>query len=148
MRITARRNTRLRAVLDGTRLASATVDVYADLPAKLQRLQPGGARPRVRLTVTAPRHAAIRRHAVSFYLARRGATTWRRVDRARWHALPRRRIVAVGTYPAGRLGRRDRVLACTPEPRSDGFGRPSPVDRSCGRKRLPAQATTALMRPR
>ena len=148
-RVTAHRNTRLRAVLEGTQLASSDVTLFAELPARVRRIGAGGARPRVRVTVKAPRGAAVRRKRVSFYLAGARAKSWRRVDRARWRALPDGRIAATGAYPAGRLGRRDRVLVCTPEPRPDGFGRPSPYDASCGRARLArAAASAALVRPR
>jgi hypothetical protein len=148
-RITVRRNTRVRAVLSGSQLASSRATIYGELPVRLRRLHAGGDRPRVRVTVRAPRKAAIRRQRVSFYLAGRRATTWRRVDRRRWHAISARRIAATGAYPAGRLGRRDRVLACTRERRPDAYGRPSPLDPLCGRARLPrSTSTAAIVRPR
>jgi outer membrane protein assembly factor BamB len=135
--LTARRNTRVRAVLDGDDLASGAVTVYAELATKIDRLGAGGAAPRVRVVVTAPPGASVRSKRVAFYLARNGAGTWKRVDRARWHALPHRRIGATGRYPAGRLGRRDRVLVCTRERAPDAFGRSSPLDPRCGRATLP-----------
>jgi outer membrane protein assembly factor BamB len=148
-RITVRRNTRVRAVLSGSQLASSRATIYGELPVRLRRLHAGGDRPRVRVTVRAPRKAAIRRQRVSFYLAGRRATTWRRVDRRRWHAISARRIAATGAYPAGRLGRRDRVLVCTRERRPDAYGRPSPLDPLCGRARLPrSTSTAAIVRPR
>jgi hypothetical protein len=136
-RLTARRNTRVRAVLAGDGLASGALTIYAELPIKLRRLGAGGAHPRVRVVLTAPHGARVRRHRVVFYLARSRAATWRRVDRASWRTLTGRRIGATGHYPDGRLGRRDRVLVCTRERTPDAYGRSSPLDASCGRSTLP-----------
>jgi hypothetical protein len=141
-RFRARRNTRLRAVLADTGLASTELQVYADHPTRIRRLGAGGPRPRAQLTMIVPRGAPVRRHAVTFYVARRSADTWKRVDQKRWRVLPKGRVRATGSYPAGRLGRRDDVLICTPEPRHDGYGRPSPIDASCGSPRI-ARATGA-----
>lgn len=148
-RLTARRNTRVRAVMADRGLTSSVVTIYAELSANLRRLDAGGAHPRVHVVVKAPRSASVRRQTVTFYLARRRAEVWRRVDRARWRPLAHGRIAATGDYPSGRLGRRDRVLVCTPERTPDGFGRSSPLARLCGRARLPRETTAAAaVRPR
>ena len=147
--LTARRNTRVRAVLDGDGLASGALTVYAELVTKIHRLGAGGADPRVRVVVTAPKGASIRSKRVAFYLARNGAGTWKRVDRARWQTPARGRIGATGHYPAGRLGPRDRVLVCTRERAPDGYGRSAPLDPLCGRATLPrATAAAGAVRPR
>jgi outer membrane protein assembly factor BamB len=133
------KNVRLRAVLERARPAvrTASLTVWTDLPIKIRRLDAGSPRPRVRVTLLAPRRAGIRHRRVVFYLATAGDASWQRIDSVRWRRRSRLALTATATYPAGRLGTSDRVLVCTREPRPDAFGEPVARDRDCGAPQLP-----------
>jgi outer membrane protein assembly factor BamB len=133
------KNVRLRAVLERRRplVRTPSLTVWTELPITIRRLGAGSARPRVAVTLLAPRQAGIRHRRVVFYLAAAGDATWQRMGAVRWSRRGRLGLTATKLYPAGRLGTSDRVLVCTREPRPDAFGEPVPGDRDCGVPQLP-----------
>ncbi len=132
------RNVRVRLRLERTpEVASAPQTVFADFRMRIRRLGGGGPAPRLRATVTAARGAPIRRKVLHAYLLDRARKQWRRVAGRRWPRGGARSASITFRYPSGRLGRRDRVLVCTREAVSDGFGRPHPLERVCGAPTMP-----------
>jgi hypothetical protein len=131
------RNVRLRAVLEGTAVRTDALTVWTELPVTIRRIGAGGKHPRVRVTVLAPPHAAVRKRRVVFYIAAGADTAWQRVASRRWTRRGRLTLTATAAFPAGRLTAVDRVLVCTREPRPDAFGEPVATDRACGARRLP-----------
>jgi outer membrane protein assembly factor BamB len=138
--IRPRRNTRYRALLAGGGVQSSPVPVYADYRISIQRLRPRSQRPALRVAVfDVPRHATIRRTHPVFYLGH-GGSALRRVGQSAWQHLGQGGLVATVRYPAGRLGRGDHPVVCTREVQSDGYGRPSGIDRICGQRIVPLSA--------
>ena len=137
LKLEPRRNVRLRVRLLGDpELRSGTLDLFADFPARVRRIDPGGRRPQLRYTVFAFPKAQIRRKKVYAYLARGRTAPYRRVDGRKWQQLTRRTATVRLRFPRGRLTRRDRYLICVPERSPDAFGRPTEVERRCGARTL------------
>ncbi len=136
LRYAPRRNVSVRARLVGDlQLVSPPATVYADLPISVRKRDAGGRHARLRVTIRAARRAQILRRRIYGYLAR-AAKPWRRVADGRWRIGPRSTTVTL-RYPPGRLGPGDRWLVCTREREPDAFGRPTRIDRLCGRRTLP-----------
>jgi hypothetical protein len=93
------KNVRLRAVLERARptVRTASLTVWTELPIVLRRLDAGGRRPRVRVTLIAPPRAGIRHHRAVFYLAAGTDTIWQRVAAVRWQRRDRFTLTATGT---------------------------------------------------
>ena len=115
---------------------SPPTEVLADFPARLRVLDRGGAHPRVRYTILAFRKARARRKVIHAYVSDGKSKPWRRVDSRRASRLRRASATWVLRFPHGRLRRNDHWFICWREPTSDGFGRPLPVDRVCGNRRI------------
>jgi hypothetical protein len=136
-----RRNTRYRALAAG--LTSTPATLYAELTARFERKPLGGRRFRETLRITGPRGTRVRAKRESFYIVRAGHRT------AQLKARTRLRRVAPATYRARAVlpylrPRRDTVVfACYRERTSDPWGRPSPLDPICGRRRLLLPAPVA-----
>jgi hypothetical protein len=129
------RNLRVRARLGS--LHSRARTIYADYPWRVRVRGAGTRRPRVRATVYALRKAGIRRKKVYAYVARGRTEPWRLVAGRRWQHRGRRSVAVTFRYPRGRLGRGDHWLLCVPERTPDAFGRPTEIERICGRPEIP-----------
>ena len=132
-----KRNLRVRArLVRDPRATTAARDVFADHRARVTVTGRGGPRPRLRVTIAAPRGTAVRKRRVFAYLAR-GRGAWTRVAGRRWSGVTKRTVTVRFAFPRGSLGRRDHWLVCTPEPVPDAFGEPTEIERRCGARTLP-----------
>lgn len=128
------RNTRYRVV--GAGLTSGEKTVYADLAGTLRRTSLRGPTFRSKLTLRAPRGSRAPARRVALYVLRAGRRTARRV------ATPRLRRVRSGVFRASatvrylRPKRATIVIACYRERTPDAWGKPLPIDKACGARRL------------
>jgi hypothetical protein len=139
IRVRTQHNTRYRAVAVG--LTSGEKPVYADLAATLRRGSPGGPTFRSKLTLRAPRGSRAPARRVAFYVLRAGKRT------ARLVAAPRLRRLRSGVFHASatlrylRPKRATIVIACYRERTPDAWGKPLPIDKLCGARRLRVEPT-------
>ena len=134
IKVRTQRNTRYRVA--GAGLTSGEKTVYADLAGTLRRLSPGGPTFRSKLTLRAPRGARLPARRAALYVLRAGRRT------ARLVATPRLRRVRSGVFRASatlrylRPKRATIVIACYRERTPDAWGKPLPIDKACGARRL------------
>jgi hypothetical protein len=134
LRVRTLRNTRYRVA--GAGLTSGEKTVYADLAGTLRRSSPRGPTFRSRLTLRAPRGARLPARRAALYVLRSGRRT------ARLVATPRLRRVRSGVFRASatvrylRPKRATIVIVCYRERTPDAWGKPLPIDKACGARRL------------
>jgi outer membrane protein assembly factor BamB len=128
-----RRNTRYRARAGGA--ASRPVTVYAYPRFAFGRARPAGRRIRVSIRVKAP-GARFGGRRLFLYFDRRGDNKGlRRLAGGRLRGRANARAI-LRFRPLRRAGRRDTVVACVRGQARMGLGRPTPLVRRCGARRL------------
>jgi outer membrane protein assembly factor BamB len=147
VRVRPLRNTRYRALAAG--LVSGTPTVWADVGARVTRRRLAGRRFRETVLLTGPRSVRLRARRVHFYVVRAGRRVARHRAQARLRRVRPGRWTSAATLRYLRPARQTVVFACYRERTPDPWGRPSPLDPVCGRKRLrlaaPAAAADAAM---
>ena len=142
------RNVRLRVRLAGDPAATSRVrTIYADFPARTRKIDAGGRRPRVRMTIWAFPRAQVRKGRVFAYLQRTRGEPFQLVSDRAWGRKTRRFVRATLPFPARSLKRTHRFVVCAKEPEPDAFGRPHEWDRRCGEPTLPARPARATFGP-
>ena len=141
------RNVRLRVRLAGGPATSRVRTIYADFPARTRRIDPGGRRPRVRMTIWAFPGAKVRKGRVYAYLQRSRTEPFQLVTDRAWGRRTKRFVRATLPFPAGSLKRSHRFVVCAKEPEPDAFGRPHEYDRRCGEPTLPAKPARVTFGP-
>jgi outer membrane protein assembly factor BamB len=134
--IRPRRNTRYRAVFNGTfpGMRTRAFKVYMDIAYRFGVRALSRSRVRVRLRAAAPRAAKLRGSRYFVYFYRRGAAA-RRIGTLKMRGS-RTRVKDEAVLATPALRRTDRFFACRRERRDDGFGEYDPAQARCGAKLL------------
>jgi hypothetical protein len=133
-----RRNTRYRAVArTDPRLTTRAVTVYADLAGGILYFRSlGGDRAAIRVFIDVPRYARLPGRRVQVYVAHDRRPTARRAGAALLRRSRGRRWTATVRFTMSGLGPRSYAIFCVRELEPDEWGRPRPIDRLCGRRRI------------
>jgi hypothetical protein len=128
-----RRNTRYRATAAGA--TSRSITIYAYPRFGFGRARPAGRKIRVTMRVRAPGVRFGGRRLFLYYDRRGDNRGLRRLAGGRLRGRSRARAI-LRFRPLRRAGRRDVVLACVRGQLKMRLGRPSPLTRRCGARRL------------
>src|SRR3954464_4292925 len=135
------RNTRYRVVTENGGSKRRTVFVH--LAGKVRRKAVGPARFRDTLKLVGPADTPYAGRRVFFYKLSHGGKRARRVARARLLGLGHGRFRASAVLHL--RSRRAHTLVCMPETKPDAWGRPAPIDRACGARRLVARSQRGVI---
>jgi outer membrane protein assembly factor BamB len=124
-----RRNTRIRALVGRRRSGSISIFVYPRV--RLGRARAAGSRVRLRPSVRAP-GVRLSGHTFVLYLNRGNKGRLTRVAAGRIHGTRATLLYR----PPRHLSSRDRVFFCVRGQVRLGLGRPSPLNRRCGARRI------------
>jgi hypothetical protein len=130
------RNTRYTAVAADATSKPRTVFVY--LAGKVRRTALGHGRYRVTINLAGPPGVPYAGRRVFFYKLSHKGKRARRVAHAVLRGLGHGRLRARAVLRLG--SRKSKLLACMPEPTPDAWGRPAPIDKACGARRLVSTA--------
>jgi PQQ-like domain len=137
LKVRPARNTRYRAVYNGTHPVSMSkrVRIFSDLRPSLRVAARGKRRVLVRLRISGPPSARLRRARYFVYYFRSRARTGRRIGSLKMRGS-RTRVKARKVFRTPVLRRSTLFLVCRRERRDDGFGQYFSWQKRCGRRRL------------
>ncbi len=131
-RVKPDRNTRYKAIAEGGASAQRTVFVY--LAGKVRRTALAHGRYRFTVKLLGPLDVPYAGRPMFFYKLTDKGKRARRVARSRLLGLGHG-VLKASTVVRLRSSK-SKLLACMPEPKPDAWGRPAPIDRVCGARRL------------